>query len=105
MVAPTGYFISARTGRQRRHRQRLRSDHRQDHPTTLSANENDLSWDAGLYQKASIGDKVWADCNNNGLQDAGEAGVPGITVKLLDASGNVVATTLTDINGNHLSGT
>ncbi|MCK6373166.1 MAG: carboxypeptidase regulatory-like domain-containing protein, partial [Zoogloea sp.] len=103
VVAPTGYFISAKDqGGNDATDSDFDPTTGKTITTTLSANENDLSWDAGLYQKASIGDKVWADCNNNGLQDAGEAGVPGITVKLLDASGNVVATTLTDINGNYL---
>jgi protocatechuate 3,4-dioxygenase beta subunit len=72
--------------------------------TNLTAGENDLSWDAGLYKNPSIGDKVWLDCNNNGIQDAGEAGVAGVTVKLLDANGNggVVATTMTNASGEYV---
>ena len=57
--------------------------------TTLSAGETDLTWDAGLYQKAALGDKVWLDTNKNGVQDAGEAGVSGVTVKLLDSAGRI----------------
>ncbi|WP_374241629.1 SdrD B-like domain-containing protein, partial [Zoogloea sp.] len=103
VVAPTGYFISAKDqGGNDATDSDFDPTTGKTISTTLVAGENDLSWDAGLYQKASIGDKVWADCNNNGLQDAGEAGVPGVTVKLLDASGNVVATTLTDGNGNYV---
>ena len=70
--------------------------------TTLSAGESDLSWDAGLYKLASIGDKVWSDCNSNGVQDANEAGVGGVVVKLLNAAGAVLASTVTDANGNYL---
>jgi hypothetical protein len=70
--------------------------------TTLSAGETDRSWDAGLYQKASIGDRVWLDANKNGVQDSGEAGVAGVTVKLLNAAGAEVATATTDANGNYL---
>lgn len=53
-------------------------------------------------QKASIGDKVWFDTNKNGIQDNGETGVPGISVKLFDCSNNLIATTTTDANGNYL---
>lgn len=38
-----------------------------------------------------IGDRIWLDLNANGIQDAGEArGIPGVTVDLLDVSGNLV---------------
>jgi hypothetical protein len=68
--------------------------------TTLVAGENDLSWDAGIYPlPASIGDRVWFDDNKNGIQDAGEAGVPGVQVLLKDCAGTVLATTTTDANG------
>jgi uncharacterized surface anchored protein len=71
--------------------------------TTLESGENDLTWDAGLYQKpASIGDRVWLDKNANGVQDAGEVGIAGVTVKLLDAAGVVVGSASTDANGNYL---
>ena len=51
---------------------------------------------------ASMGDRVWLDSNGNGLQDSGEAGFANVTVKLLNASGAVVATTTTDAAGNYL---
>ncbi|HNL97926.1 MAG TPA: SdrD B-like domain-containing protein, partial [Accumulibacter sp.] len=70
--------------------------------TTLSAGENDLTWDAGLYRKAEIGDRVWLDNNGNGVQDAGETGVANVTVSLKNSSGTVVATQQTDANGNYL---
>jgi SdrD B-like domain len=48
----------------------------------------------------AIGDRVWTDTNDNGLQDSGESGVSGVTVSLLDnASGSVLATTTTDGSG------
>ncbi len=71
--------------------------------TTLVASEKDPTWDAGIYLKpATIGDHVWIDNNRNGLQDAGEPGMPGIVVSLLDANGAVVAVDTTDSNGNYL---
>ncbi len=69
---------------------------------TLASGENNSTLDAGVYAKASIGDRVWLDCNGNGVQDANEVGVANVTVKLLDAGGAVVATQTTDANGNYL---
>ncbi len=67
--------------------------------TTLSSGENDPTWDAGMYQKASIGDFVWWDLDEDGVQDAGEPGLEGVTVTLKDANGATVGTTTTDSNG------
>ena len=58
-----------------------------------------------------IGNTVFNDVNQNGIQDAGELGVPGIMVKLLDpgADGvfgtgdeNIIETVTTDSNGQYL---
>ncbi|MFF0389873.1 SdrD B-like domain-containing protein [Kitasatospora sp. NPDC004615] len=51
-----------------------------------------------------IGNRVWFDGDHNGIQDAGEASLPGVTVNLLDAEGKVVATTKTDANGEYYFG-
>jgi SdrD B-like domain/Secretion system C-terminal sorting domain len=76
----------------------------------LSAGENNPNIDAGLIFKPattpnSIGDKVWFDANGDGVNNGGaaEPGVAGVTVTLYDAAtGNVVAVTTTDANGNYL---
>lgn len=49
----------------------------------------------------TIGDAIWLDANGNGVLDGGEYGIAGVTVALLDAGGNVIATTTTDANGNY----
>ncbi len=49
-----------------------------------------------------IGDTVYFDPNANGTQDPGEPGIPGVTVKLTDQNGDVIATTTTDENGEYL---
>ncbi len=49
-----------------------------------------------------IGNYVWYDANGNGIQDAGEKGIPGILVTLTDANDVVIATTSTDANGLYL---
>lgn len=51
---------------------------------------------------ASLGDFVWVDVNGNGIQDSGEPGVANVTVKLLNSTGGVVATTTTNSAGKYL---
>ncbi len=68
---------------------------------TLSAGERNLKQDAGMYKLASLGDLVWLDKNKNGLQDSGEPGMAGITVKLLDKNGFEIKSTTTDSNGKY----
>jgi protocatechuate 3,4-dioxygenase beta subunit len=75
-------------------------------PFTLVAGENNTTIDAGYFTTfapgdASLGDKVWYDNNNDGIQDASENGVAGITVQLLDNTNTIIATTVTDANGNY----
>ncbi|MFD2741341.1 SdrD B-like domain-containing protein [Sulfitobacter aestuarii] len=53
-------------------------------------------------QPAALGDTVFYDTDKDGIQDAGEAGVQGVTVNLKDAGGAIIATTLTDANGKYL---
>jgi len=50
---------------------------------------------------ASIGDTVWADENENGVQDNGEKGIAGATVRLTLPDASVVETT-TNSNGLYL---
>jgi len=58
---------------------------------------------------SKIGDKVWSDCDADGIQDGNEAGMAGVTVNLLTdvdgdgviEDGEVVDTTTTDANGNY----
>ncbi|MCO6457238.1 MAG: carboxypeptidase regulatory-like domain-containing protein, partial [Pirellulaceae bacterium] len=50
---------------------------------------------------STIGDAVFVDADLDGIQDANEPGIPGVTVNLLDDMNNVVGTTTTDANGNY----
>ncbi len=65
----------------------------------------DLSRDAGIYmptpQNSTIGDRVWNDDNQNGIQDPNEVGIANVTVVLLDAADQIVMSTITDANGNY----
>ncbi|MBK7307961.1 MAG: carboxypeptidase regulatory-like domain-containing protein [Chitinophagaceae bacterium] len=48
---------------------------------------------------ARLGDKVWFEANADGIQDAGEPGVAGVTVTLYNSGGTAIGTTTTDANG------
>ncbi len=71
---------------------------------TLAAATTDLNWDMGIIStsKAALGDYVWLDTNNNGIQDATEKGAPGVTVTLYNSSNVAVASTVTDANGFYM---
>src|SRR5262249_32213501 len=68
---------------------------------TLAAGANRTDVDFGYKYTGSVGDRVWLDTNGNGAQDAGEAGINGVTVQLLNSSGTVIATTTTSGDGNY----
>lgn len=60
------------------------------------------NWDGLLSACVDVGDFVWKDVNNNGIQDAGEPGLGGIPVNLLNDTGTtVLQTTSTDANGRY----
>jgi hypothetical protein len=72
---------------------------------TLGTGENNTTVDAGVYTTASLGDYVWVDGNNNGLQDDGPAsGLNGVTVELYNGAGVKVGETLTTTDGNGNAG-
>lgn len=64
---------------------------------------HDPTLDFGFMNKTyAVGDVVWIDSNNDGLQDPSELTLPGVTVILTDAEGTEVARTVTDENGLYL---
>lgn len=69
-------------------------------PINLLPDVFDDTWDAGVYCPAKLGDLVWNDLDKDGLQDADEPGVDGVTVNLIDcASGTMVDSTTTSGGG------
>lgn len=48
-----------------------------------------------------IGNRIWRDLDSDGVQDANEPGVAGVTVRLFAPDGSVLATAVTDPNGNY----
>ncbi len=67
--------------------------------TALVSGETDLTWDAGMYRPATIGDFTWADTNGNGVYDSGESPLANVTLSLYDANNNLLSTTQSDSNG------
>lgn len=87
-------------------------------PVTLQAGDNGNA-DIGFFKYATLGNRVWNDVNGNGVQDTGETGRSGVKVELYTAfrgnvgegggalgsetvvPGDLVATQLTDADGNY----
>lgn len=74
---------------------------------TVNAGDQITYVDAGVKTQVStngsIGDYVWNDINKNGIQEAGEPGIAGVTVRLINATTNtVIATTTTDATGKYI---
>ena len=68
------------------------------------AGESDFEFDAGLYGDggpAAIASTVWNDVNLDGVQNDDEPTLSGVTVRLLDSQGTVLATDATDETGEY----
>jgi LPXTG-motif cell wall-anchored protein len=72
---------------------------------------SDMSLDFGFREpKGAVGNLVWFDINNDGIQDIGEPGIAGVTVSITtagglpvtDVFGNPVTSTVTDAAGRYL---
>ncbi len=68
----------------------------------LSAGADVTTVDCGYVERdeCSIGDFVWNDANGNGVQDAGETGIPGVSVRLYQGS-DYVKSDNTDGSGKY----
>ncbi|MEL6891984.1 MAG: SdrD B-like domain-containing protein, partial [Actinomycetota bacterium] len=68
--------------------------------------ESDFTVDFGFFEPLRVGNLVWEDNGagtpserNDGIAQAGEPGIEGVLVQLLDDAGDVVAETVTDADG------
>ncbi len=69
------------------------------------AGTTDHTFDAGYTLpplEYRIGSLVWEDLDNDGVAEPDETPIPGVSVELLDADGNVVDTTTTDADGEYV---
>ncbi|MGA2497151.1 MAG: SdrD B-like domain-containing protein [Tepidisphaeraceae bacterium] len=58
---------------------------------TVAAVEALAGIDVGAFQFVSVGGTIWNDANKNGIRDAGETGLAGVTVRILRSSDNSAA--------------
>ena len=71
-------------------------------PCLVLNDENDVL-NAGLTILSNVGNRIWDDLDGNGLQNAGEPGIAGMTVELIRFSDGVqMGQTVSDVNGNYL---
>jgi len=76
--------------------------------TVFENQEDDLTWDAGIYLPepsvlAGLGDYTWIDSNSDGIQDPNEIPLEGVTVNLYLATDpnktTPIKTTVSNANG------
>jgi uncharacterized repeat protein (TIGR01451 family) len=69
---------------------------------TLTSGERKTDIDAGFLKDATLGDTIWLDENQNGIQDSGEKGIKDVTIELLKSDGSQTGKTVTtDANGHY----
>ena len=57
---------------------------------------------AGYQAKAVVGNFVWLDGNQNGIQEQNEAPVEGVIVKAINLEGVVISEDITQQNGSYM---
>ncbi len=66
-------------------------------------NPNESGHDFGFQEPppepSSLGDRVWHDADQDGIQDQGEVGLGGVGLTLYDCEGSLLRTTTTDASG------
>lgn len=77
---------------------------------SIGANTDVVTWDFGYSGVGKIGDTIWLDTNENGIQDASEAGIPNIPISItyygsdgqLGGGDDITFNLVTDTNGKYL---
>nr|WP_253281626.1 SdrD B-like domain-containing protein [Arcanobacterium phocae] len=88
----TNYYARIRVGRDGVNKDSLTSPT----DTVVGGEVEDLKFTVSKHPSVSLGDRVWFDKDRDGLQGAGESGVPGVKVSLLDGAGKPVVKPGTD---------
>ena len=79
----------------------------QGEPIIIGPGDTNLRQDFGYQPDGStttsdIGDKVYFDANANGSQDVEDRGIPNVTISLFNGTNDLLATDITDENGDYL---
>jgi fimbrial isopeptide formation D2 family protein/uncharacterized repeat protein (TIGR01451 family) len=109
VIAPTGYVFTyqslTNTGTNNTNDSDVDRTTGTTNPVTLPVNTFNPNVDAGLYRPVTIGDRVWYDANQDGLQDANEPGLVGATVTILYNGPDGVSGTTDDKTFTQVTGT
>jgi hypothetical protein len=62
-------------------------------PVVVNAAQTVTNVDAGFWQPANLGNRVWEDLDNDGIQEAGEPGIPNALVTPQTPTGTITTTT------------
>ena len=67
----------------------------------LGSGDEGTNYNFCEHEPASLCGTVWFDENNDGVLDSGEGRIGGVVIELFDKSGNKIAETVTDANGDY----
>ena len=70
-------------------------------PVTVTNGTDNLTYDTGMFKPPALGDVVWVDVDGDGIQDAGEPGLAGVTVTLFDDLDVQVGSMVTAADGSY----
>lgn len=68
---------------------------------SIASDQTGIDYNFCEYEPASLAGWVYHDQNNNGFRDPGEAPIAGVTIHLLDSSGQVISNTVTGTDGSY----
>lgn len=71
---------------------------------TLDWGQQITGADFGYDDSGLLGGLIWHDANGDGVRDAGETGIEGVTVRLTTGEGQLLSSTLTDPDGVYAFG-
>ena len=73
----------------------------QSDPVTVMPNDliSDADFGFDTSSTFTVQDRIWNDENGDGVLNAGESGIGGVGVALVDSNGNIVASVLTQADG------
>lgn len=68
---------------------------------TVTSDQTGVDYNFCEYEPASLAGWVYHDQNNDGVRNPGEPPIAGVSIRLLDASGRVISSTVTAQDGSY----
>jgi len=66
------------------------------------SDDNNYSLDGGIYSPTyCLGDMIWKDIDQDGIQDDGEEGVSDVNITLYNSANDEIGTDTTDSSGKY----